>query len=80
MPNVIEGERTGAGARFAIAVSRYNDTITRRLLAGAVDTLLAHGVTDFATANVEDFEGLGFRRVWNPLASNRTADEQDERG
>jgi len=30
-------------------------------------TLLAHGVTDFATANVEDFQGLGFRRVWNPL-------------
>ena len=30
-------------------------------------TLLAHGVTDFATANVADFEGLGFRRVWNPL-------------
>ncbi len=30
-------------------------------------TLLAFGVTDFATANVRDFEGLGFRRVWNPL-------------
>ena len=48
MPNVIEGERTGAGARFAIAVSRYNDTITRKLLDGAVDTLLAHGVADDA--------------------------------
>jgi len=31
-------------------------------------TLLAHGVTDFATANERDFQGLGFRRVWNPLA------------
>jgi toxin-antitoxin system PIN domain toxin len=30
--------------------------------------LIAHGVTEFATANVKDFEGLGFRRVWNPLA------------
>lgn len=30
-------------------------------------TLQAHGVTDLATANVADFEGLGFRRVWNPL-------------
>ncbi len=30
-------------------------------------TLQAHGVTDFATANVRDFGGLGFRRVWNPL-------------
>lgn len=30
-------------------------------------TLLAHGVTEFATANVKDFVGLGFSRVWNPL-------------
>ena len=48
MPNVIEGGQTGTGARFAIAVSRYNDTITRKLLAGAVETLLAHGVADDA--------------------------------
>jgi hypothetical protein len=26
-------------------------------------------VTEFATANVKDFDGLGFRRAWNPLAS-----------
>jgi len=30
-------------------------------------TLLAHGVREFATANVKDFGGLGFKRVWNPL-------------
>ena len=30
-------------------------------------TLQLHGVTDFATANSRDFEGLGFHRVWNPL-------------
>ena len=30
-------------------------------------TLQAHGVTEFATANVRDFEGMGFRRVWSPL-------------
>lgn len=29
--------------------------------------LRAHGVTMFATANVRDFRGFGFRRVWNPL-------------
>ena len=29
--------------------------------------LLHHGVRSFATANVKDFEGLGFERVWNPL-------------
>lgn len=24
-------------------------------------------VREHATVNVKDFEGLGFRRVWNPL-------------
>ena len=30
-------------------------------------TLLAHGVTEFATANLRDFQDLGFAKVWNPL-------------
>jgi predicted nucleic acid-binding protein len=30
-------------------------------------TLLAQGVTEFATANVKGFERLGFQRVFNPL-------------
>jgi len=30
--------------------------------------LRAFGVTKFATANVKDFEGLGFAKVWNPVA------------
>lgn len=29
--------------------------------------LRAFGVTEFATANVKDFEGLGFGKVWNPV-------------
>lgn len=35
-------------------------------------TLLRFGVTDFATANVSDFQGLGFQRVWNPLGEGAT--------
>ena len=31
-------------------------------------TMTAQGVTEFATANVKDFEGFGFRKVWNPIA------------
>jgi uncharacterized protein len=31
-------------------------------------TMTAQGVTEFATMNVKDFKGLGFRKVWNPLA------------
>ena len=30
-------------------------------------TLRHHGVTDFATRNLKDFQDFGFRRVWNPL-------------
>lgn len=30
-------------------------------------SLVQQGVTEFATVNVKDFEGFGFRRVWNPL-------------
>jgi predicted nucleic acid-binding protein len=31
--------------------------------------LQSFGVTEFATVNCKDFEGLGFTRVWNPLVS-----------
>lgn len=30
-------------------------------------TMTSQGVTEFATVNVKDFEGQGFRKVWNPL-------------
>ena len=30
-------------------------------------SLLRQGVTEFATVNTKDFEGFGFKRVWNPL-------------
>lgn len=36
------------GGRYAVAVSRYNESITGRLLAGARQTLRAHGVPDEA--------------------------------
>ncbi len=30
-------------------------------------TLLHHGVTEFATSNIKDFQNLGFDKVWNPI-------------
>ena len=30
-------------------------------------TLRHHGVIDFATSNVKDFDGFGFEKVFNPL-------------
>lgn len=42
------GQIRGEGKRFGIVVSRFNDLITRQLLAGARDCLLQHGVADDA--------------------------------
>jgi 6,7-dimethyl-8-ribityllumazine synthase len=46
MPNVFEGGLEGASGRFAIVASRYNESITTRLVQGAVETLVNHGVPD----------------------------------
>ncbi len=48
MPNVFQGDRADAAGRFGIVVSRYNDSITKKLLEGAVETLKAAGVADDA--------------------------------
>ena len=48
MPNIFEGDSNVADGRFAVVVSRYNDSITTKLLAGAVDTLVSRGVADDA--------------------------------
>lgn len=45
MPNVYRGTAAAEG-RFAVVVSRFNESITSRLLEGAVETLVAHGVAD----------------------------------
>jgi 6,7-dimethyl-8-ribityllumazine synthase len=42
------GQFRGQGRRFGIVVSRFNDFITRPLLAGARDCLVRHGVDDDA--------------------------------
>ena len=43
-PGVVEGSEDARGLRFGIAVSRFNETITNRLLEAAVDALYAAGV------------------------------------
>ena len=44
MANVYRGNITACDGRFAIVVSRFNESITTRLLDGAVRTLTSHGV------------------------------------
>jgi 6,7-dimethyl-8-ribityllumazine synthase len=46
MPNTYRGTVAAVEGRFAIIVSRFNESITSRLLDGAVQTLIAHGVSD----------------------------------
>ncbi|MBV9411776.1 MAG: 6,7-dimethyl-8-ribityllumazine synthase [Acidimicrobiia bacterium] len=41
-----EGQLRGEGLRVAIAAARFNDFITERLLAGAKDGLVRHGVDE----------------------------------
>ena len=43
MPREIHGQLAVDGQRFALVVSRFNEFITTKLLAGAVDALTRHG-------------------------------------
>jgi 6,7-dimethyl-8-ribityllumazine synthase len=52
------GMLRGEGRRFGIVVSRFNDLITRQLLAGARDCLLRHGVED------DDVEAVWVPGAW----------------
>ncbi len=46
MPRELHGQLAVDGQRFAIVVSRFNDFITSKLLAGAIDSLKRHGCAD----------------------------------
>lgn len=43
MPKVYEGKLLAEGIKFGIVVSRFNEFITKKLLDGAIDTLVRHG-------------------------------------
>src|SRR5262245_29317288 len=43
---IITGTLDGKGMRVGIVVSRFNDFIVERLLAGALDCLVRHGVSE----------------------------------
>lgn len=45
MATSFEGTLLGAGLKFGIVISRFNEFITRKLLDGAQDALLRHGVS-----------------------------------
>ena len=49
--------------------ARTTSSAFRRIIdARLALTLQHHGVTEFATVNVREFEEFGFQRLWNPVA------------
>jgi len=50
MSKILEGILLGKGLRFGLVVSRFSEFLTKKLLEGAQDALLRHGV------NEEDIE------------------------
>jgi len=46
MPKILEGRLVSKGKKYGIVISRFNEFISNKLLAGALDALTRHGVTD----------------------------------
>ena len=46
MANVIQGQLVTSGEKFCIVISRFNEFIGSKLLSGAIDELVRHGVNE----------------------------------
>ncbi|WP_145418294.1 6,7-dimethyl-8-ribityllumazine synthase [Staphylococcus hominis] len=67
-----EGKLVGTNLKVAIVVSRFNDFITNRLLDGAKDTLVRHGVDE---DNIDVAYVPGAFEI--PLVSKKLAQKND---
>jgi 6,7-dimethyl-8-ribityllumazine synthase len=65
----LEGTSSATGLRFAVVVARFNDFVTERLLAGALEALAAAGV---AADDVMTMRVPGSFEI--PLAAQRAAE------
>ncbi|MCC7437254.1 MAG: 6,7-dimethyl-8-ribityllumazine synthase [Armatimonadetes bacterium] len=69
MPKTLRGVLNADGSRFAIAVSRWNEFITQRLLEGAMECIQMHG------GNVNDVTIVYVPGAFElPLATKRLAE------
>lgn len=60
------GTPTGAGRRFAVVASRFNQDVVERLVDGALDALVRHG------ASADDVDVVWVPGAWElPLAARR---------
>jgi 6,7-dimethyl-8-ribityllumazine synthase len=67
MPEFL-GSPSGAGRRFAVVASRFNESITQRLAEGAVEALVRHG------ADFNDVDVVWVPGAWElPAAVRRMA-------
>ena len=64
-----EGKLEGSGLRIAIVVSRFNSFVTDRLLSGALDGLVRHGVIE---NNIEVYRCPGAFEI--PAAAKKVVD------
>ncbi|HET7564158.1 MAG TPA: 6,7-dimethyl-8-ribityllumazine synthase [Gemmatimonadaceae bacterium] len=62
-----EGAPSGAGRRFVILASRFNETITRKLVDGAMEALTRHG------AAFDDIDLVWVPGAWELPAAARVA-------
>jgi 6,7-dimethyl-8-ribityllumazine synthase len=70
MAKSYEGMLLGKGLKFGVVVSRFNEVITTRLLDGARDSFLRHGV---AEADIDVAWTPGSLEI--PLVAKRLADK-----
>ena len=60
------GSPTGHGRRFAVVASRFNETVTQKLVDGALDALVRHGAT------ADDVDVVWVPGAWElPAAARR---------
>jgi 6,7-dimethyl-8-ribityllumazine synthase len=71
MSNTFEGSLTPPAGRFAIVASRFNQLVVDSLLAGAVDCLKRHGVSD---PSIDVVRVPGSLEI--PLAARKLADSK----
>jgi 6,7-dimethyl-8-ribityllumazine synthase len=72
LPNFFEGQCGPISGRIAIVVSRYNTSITQRLLEGALNTLDQNGVPD------DQIDVAWVPGAWElPIAAQRFAECDD---
>lgn len=69
MANIIEGMLTAGNEKYCIIVARFNDFIGSKLLSGAIDELVRHGVN---TDNIDVIKVPGAFEI--PLVAQKAAE------